>query len=120
MVEMGSDLALKVCRIIDNKKGNDIVLLDVRKLATFAEYFVIATGNSTKHTAALADEIEKTLSKDGIFINHKEGHDEGNWILLDYLDIIIHIFTKDERSFYDIERIWKGAKYVELDIDIDE
>ena len=113
------ELAIEICKIIDDKKGKDIVLMEVGKLASFADYFVIATGNSIKHTAALADEVEKRLSEKDISLSHKEGHREGSWILLDYLDVVIHIFTEEQRSFYDIERIWKGAKYVELDIDMD-
>jgi len=113
------ELAIEICKKLDDKKGKDIVLLEVSKLTAFADYFVIATGNSKKHTVALADEVEKKLSEKGVFVGHKEGYNEGSWILLDYLDVVVHIFTEEERSFYDIERIWKGAKYVELDIDID-
>ncbi|SHJ82482.1 ribosome silencing factor [Paramaledivibacter caminithermalis] len=119
MAKKEKELALKICDILYNKKGKDIVLLDVSNISGFADYFVIATGNSKKHTSALADEIEKKLDEYGEFLNHKEGHNEGTWILLDYLDIIVHIFIEDERNFYDIERIWKGAKYVELDIDME-
>ncbi|WIF96188.1 ribosome silencing factor [Caminicella sporogenes] len=115
---MSSDkLAFKISRIIDDKKGNDIKILDVKNLSSIADYFVIATGNSTRHTIALADEVEKKLNEEEIFINHKEGYKEGKWILLDYIDVVVHIFTKEEREFYDLERIWKDAKYVEFDID---
>ncbi|MCT4565859.1 MAG: ribosome silencing factor [Maledivibacter sp.] len=119
MTKKEKELALNICKILDGKKGKDIVLLDVSDISGFADYFVIATGTSIRHTTALADEVEKQLSKIGEIINHKEGHNEGNWILLDYMDIVVHIFTEDERSFYDIERIWKGSKYIELDIDIE-
>lgn len=119
MAKIERGLAIDICKSIDDKKGKDIVLLDVSNLTAFAEYFVIATGNSKKHTIALADEIEKKLSKNSVFVRHKEGYKEGSWILMDYLDVVVHIFTEEERSFYDIERIWKGAKYVELDIDME-
>lgn len=119
MQNLERELAIEICKIIDDKKGKDIVLMEVGKLASFADYFVIATGNSIKHTSALADEVEKRLGEKDILLSHKEGHREGSWILLDYLDVVIHIFTEEQRSFYDIERIWKGAKYVELDIDMD-
>lgn len=112
------ELAIEICKTIDSKKGNDIVLMEVGKIVAFADYFIIATGTSTKHTAALADAVEKKLSEKGVYVSHKEGHNEGSWILLDYLDVVVHIFTEEQRSFYDLERIWKGAKYVELDIDM--
>lgn len=119
MAKKEKELALKICKLLDDKKGKNIVLLDVSTISGFADYFVIATGTSTRHTTALADGIEKKLNETGEFVSHKEGHNDGNWILLDYMDIVVHIFTEDERSFYDIERIWKGAKYIELDIDME-
>lgn len=117
MLNNPKKLAQKISRIIDDKKGNDIKILDVSKLSSIAEYFVIATGNSTKHATSLADEIEKKLNESYVYINHKEGYNNGKWILLDYIDVVVHIFTEEERNFYDLERIWKDAKYVELDID---
>jgi len=113
------ELAIEICETIDSKKGIDIVLMEVGKIVSFTDYFIIATGTSTKHTSALADAVEKKLVEKSVYVGHKEGHNEGNWILLDYLDVVVHIFTEEQRSFYDLERIWKGAKYVELDIDMD-
>lgn len=111
------DLAIEIAKVIDSKKGNDIKILSVSSLTSFADYFVIATGTSTKHTIALADEVHKKMSEKNVFLNHKEGHNTGKWVLLDFMDIVVHTFTKEEREFYDLERIWKGAKYIELDID---
>ncbi len=117
MKDTSEDLAIEISKILDSKKAIDIVVLDLDNLSSIADYFIIATGTSSKHASALADEIEKNINKKGVFIGHKEGQNDGRWILMDYLDVVVHIFTKDERSFYDLERIWKDAKYVELDID---
>ncbi len=117
MGESSKRFAIEISKILDNKKASDIVILDVQNLSSIADYFIICTGTSTKHATALADELEKKFNKKDVFIRHKEGYDNGKWILLDYFDVVVHIFTEDERKFYDLERIWKDAKYVELDID---
>jgi len=114
MLDNPRELAIKVSKIIDDKKGQNIKILDVKKQSSIAEYFVLATGTSTRHGSALADEIEKKLSEFNIVVNHKEGYSTGRWILLDYLDIVVHIFVEEERNFYNLERIWKDAKYVEI------
>lgn len=117
MADKQKALAIEIAKIIDNKKGIDIKILDISVFSSYAEFFVIATGTSTKHTIALADEVYKKMSEKEVFLKHKEGYNKGNWVLLDFLDIVVHIFTEEEREFYDLERIWKGAKYIELDID---
>lgn len=117
MTNNPKEFALKIARIVSDKKGEDIKVLDVSKFPTLAEYFVIVTGTSTTHTTALADEVVKKINIEDVSIRHKEGYNKGNWILLDYANVLVHIFTNEERSFYDLERIWKDAKYLELDID---
>ncbi|MDK2918045.1 MAG: ribosome-associated protein [Candidatus Petromonas sp.] len=117
MTDSPKDLALKISKVIDDKKGKDIKILDMTGFPTLAEYFVIATGSSSRHTTAIADEIIKKITSKNVSIRHKEGYNKGKWILLDYLNVVVHLFTEEEREFYDLERIWKGAKYVELDID---
>lgn len=111
------EIALDIAGLIDDKKGHDIQILDVRHLSSIADYFVIATGTSNTHVNAIADGVVEELRERGVEMSHKEGKRGGNWILIDYLDIIVHVFTKAEREFYDIERIWSDAEKLELNID---
>ncbi len=111
------ELALDIAGYIDDKKGRDIQILDVRHLSSIADYFVIASGTSNTHVNAIAEGVIDELREKGIQIGHKEGRRGGNWILLDYLDVIVHVFTPAERDFYDIERIWSDAEKLELNID---
>ncbi|WP_430883075.1 ribosome silencing factor [Fusibacter sp. JL216-2] len=111
------EIALEIAGLIDDKKGHDIQILDVRHLSSIADYFVIATGTSNTHVNAIADGVVEELRERGLEMSHKEGKRGGNWILIDCLDIIVHVFTKAEREFYDIERIWSDAEKLELNID---
>lgn len=111
------ELALEIASYIDDKKGRDIQILDVRHLSSIADYFVIATGTSNTHVNAIAEGVIDGLREKDIHLSHKEGRRGGNWILLDYLDVVVHVFTTAERDFYDIERIWSDAEKLELNID---
>ena len=97
------------------KKAEDISVIDISDLSVMADYFVIASGNNANQIHAMADFLEEELAKEGIKPKHIEGYNTANWILLDYSDIIIHIFDKESRSFYDLDRIWKGANILALD-----
>lgn len=110
-------MALDIAGFIDDKKGHDISILDVRHLSSIADFFVIATGNSTTHVNAIADGVVEEMREKGVHVDHKEGKRGGNWILIDYMDVIVHVFTRAEREYYDIERIWSDAEKVELNID---
>lgn len=88
------------------KKGIDIKVLDIKGLSSIADYFVIVSGNSVRQVSALADEIEEKLDEKGINLENIDGKTTSRWILLDYGDIIVHVFHKDEREYYDIERLW--------------
>lgn len=88
------------------KKGIDIKVLDIKGLSSIADYFVIVSGNSVRQVAALADEIEEKMDEKGINLENIDGKTTSRWILLDYGDIIVHVFHKDEREYYDIERLW--------------
>ncbi len=100
--------------LLENKKAEDIAILDVSELTNIADYFIIATANSEIHGRALADYLEEELNKRNVPIHHVEGKESGKWILIDALDIIIHIFTKEWRDHYGIEWLWSEAKRVEL------
>lgn len=99
---------------LEEKKGIDVVVLDISELSVMADYFVIASGNNINQVHAMADFVEDELAKNGMKHKAIEGYNNANWILMDYGDIIIHLFDKESRDFYDLERIWKGGKAVEL------
>jgi ribosome-associated protein len=101
------------------KKASDMRVLDLREIASFAEYFVIASGANQRQVQAIADEINEQLKKQlGSRPVRIEGYKGGEWVLLDYGDFIIHIFDKDAREFYDLERLWRDARRVEVPEDI--
>ena len=97
-----------------DKKARDIVVLSVKGISSFADYFVIATGTSTTHMNGLADGVEKALEELGFSKKHKEGRSLGGWLLLDYRDVIVHIFNAETRDYYALERIWNDATRLEL------
>ena len=105
--------ALLAAEILDDRKAQDIAVLEVVDLTILADYFIIATGTSTTHVGALADEIEFKLKEQGLQPHHIEGHRAGGWILMDYKDVIVHVFTKEAREFYSLERLWGDAERVE-------
>ncbi len=108
------DLAHKITSLIFNKKGYDVKILDLRKLATFADYFVICSADSDTQVKAVADEIDKELRDEGIKYWHKEGYKALNWVLVDYVDVVVHIFKKDAREFYKLEKLWGDAPIEEV------
>jgi ribosome-associated protein len=97
-----------------DKKARDIVGLDLRDLATFTDYFLICTGNNARHVQSIADSVEETLRKSGRRPLHMEGYSAAEWILLDYGDFIMHVFSPTSRKFYDLERLWRDARRVAL------
>ena len=102
-------IARKIVEVASDKQASDIVLLDLRELCSFADYFVICSGAVTRQISAIADEIETALTKKGIKVNHREGDSESGWLLMDYGDIIVHVFGTAEREYYTLEKIWDKA-----------
>lgn len=96
------------------KKATELVLLDLRDIASFTEFFLICTGASARQVQAISNAIEDTLRKDGKRPLHIEGYSSAEWILLDYGDFIVHIFSPASRRFYDLERLWRDAPRVEI------
>lgn len=94
----------------EDKKAFDIVLLDISKVASFARYFLMCSGDSSRQIQAIADEVEKKLKEYGIRPNHIEGYRHAEWILMDYLDVVVHVFSKSARAYYDLERLWRDGK----------
>lgn len=109
------DKAKKIAQLIDNKKGEEVRVLHIGTLTTIGDYFVVATGNSSTQVKALADEVNEKLSAEGLEPKRKEGYNSASWILLDYSDVIVHIFLKETREFYALERLWGDAPEVEWD-----
>lgn len=105
-------LAIELARAIDAKKGRDIKVLRVHDLTTVTDYFVIASGTSTTHVGALADEADYRLGRQGVNVLRTEGHDGKRWVLLDYGSVIVHVFTEEAHDFYDLEHLWADAEVV--------
>lgn len=95
---------------LEEKQAIDIRILDISEISIMADYFVIASAGSNRQLNALKDLLDEELSKKGLNMSHLEGNSNANWILMDYGNIIIHLFDKESRAFYDLEHIWKGAK----------
>ena len=104
----------RAARAVLDKKAEDVVALDLRKVASFADYFLIATAGNVKQLVAMADSVRDVLRENGRRPNHVEGYPRQEWILLDYGDFVVHLFTSGTRSFYDLERLWGGAVRTEL------
>ncbi len=116
--EIDPDVQLAV-RCAADKKGLDIKVLDLRQIATFTEFFVIASGANQRQVQAISDEINERLKKQlGTKAIRIEGYTGGEWVLLDFGDFIVHVFDKDARDFYDLERLWRDAQKVELPNDL--
>ncbi len=92
----------------ENKKGIDIQVLNISKMSSIADYFVIVSGNSSNQVMALADEIDEKMSEKGVDKINSQGYDSRRWILLDYGDIIVHVFHREEREYYNLEKLWGG------------
>ena len=111
--------ALKITGILDGKKALDIKLIEISDLTIIADYFVIATGTSSTQVRALADEVEFQLKEQGITPTRIEGYSSSSWILVDYSDVVVHVFQKDTREFYSLERLWADGKEITPEL-IDE
>lgn len=107
-------LAKKAVQLAWDKKGKDIIIMDLRKVMSVTDYFVLVSGESDIHVKALANHIEKELKKEKVQLWHKEGFQQLKWVLMDYIDIVIHIFRPDIREFYNLERLWADAKITEI------
>ena len=108
------ELAQKVAGILDSKKAADVTVMDIRQLTTLGDYFVIASGGSNTQVKALADEVDKQLSQVGLEPKRIEGYASATWILMDYYEVMIHIFYQETREFYGLERLWSDAPQVDL------
>ena len=107
-----TSLAIKA---LEDKKGNDIRVLDIQDVSIIADYFIIASGSNRNQVQTMADNVEEVLGRAGYEPRQLEGYGTATWILMDYNDIIVHIFSEEDRLFYDLERIWRDGKNVDID-----
>lgn len=106
------ELAKKIAEILNEKKGKDIIIIDLKEKSVLADYFVIASGKSLTAVAALANNVDDKLSKEGIEPLRRDGLSEANWVVVDYGSVILHIFYSDVREYYHLERLWiDGANF---------
>ena len=99
---------------LDDKKGEEIRIIDISEVSVIADYFIICSAKNTSQMAALVDGVQEALYKSGFKECSVEGNKNSSWVLIDYKDIIVHIFSKEERLFYDLERIWSDGKEIEV------
>jgi ribosome-associated protein len=108
--------ALKIAlNAADDKKAHDLIALDISGIASFASYFVLCTGDSSRQIQTIANEVEQRLRALGIRPSHVEGYQNAEWILMDYMDLVVHIFSKNARAYYDLERLWRDAKKLDVE-----
>lgn len=108
------EMAIAMAKALDSKKGQDIQVLETNDLTSLADYFVLCTGASAPQLKALADAVEKTMKENEILPHHIEGHRGGTWILQDYGDVVLHLFSAEAREFYDLDHLWQDAQKVDL------
>ena len=106
--------SILTAKAISSKKGLNIKLIEIGDISSLADYMVIATGTSSTHVKAIADEVEYQLDEAGISVSHIEGYRSNSWILLEYVDVIVHIFSDEAREFYDLERLWQDGKEIDI------
>lgn len=109
------DMAALAIEALEDKKAEDIRVIDISQVSVIADYFIIANGTNKSQIQTLSDAVEEKLGRAGYFMKQKEGFRSANWVLLDFGDIIVHIFDKENRLFYDLERIWRDGKVMDTE-----
>lgn len=119
MAELNSqEVALLAAEAALNRRANDVVVLDLRGIASFTDFFVIGGGNSDTHLQGISDAVREKLKENAVELWHREGGRNDNWILIDYVDVVVHLFLRESRDFYNLERLWADAPTVELPEDL--
>ena len=109
------EMALLAYRALEEKKAEDIRVIDIEKVSVLADYFLIASGTNRNQVQAMADNVQEMLHKAAYPSKQIEGYQTANWILIDYGDIIVHVFDRENRLFYDLERIWRDGEVISLE-----
>lgn len=114
-MEQAKNMARIAWHALDEKKGEDIRVINISQVSVIADYFIIANGSSNSQVNALVDNVEEKMHEAGFTLKQREGYGAGTWVLLDYGDVIIHVFDRENRSFYNLERIWRDGAEVAPD-----
>ena len=104
------EMAKLVIQALEDKKAEDVKVIDISNVSTIADYFIIASGKNRSQIQAMCDNVDETLGRAGVTMKQTEGYKNANWILMDYGDVIVHIFDAENRLFYDLERIWRDGR----------
>lgn len=113
-MERSKLIVKKAYDALNDKKGEDIKIIEIGKLSTVADYFIIANGSNAPHVESLVDNVEEELLKEDIHAERIEGVKSSGWILMDYNDVVVHVFSKEDRLFYDLERVWRDGKEIDV------
>ncbi len=114
-MDISRELAKTACHALSEKKAEELRVIDISEISPLADYFIIATGANNNQIQAMVDAVEEELAKAGHMTKQIEGNRNSTWILMDYSDIIVHIFSKEDRLFYDLEKIWTDGKKIEVE-----
>ncbi|MCI9306718.1 MAG: ribosome silencing factor [Lachnospiraceae bacterium] len=114
-LKQSKEMAQKACHALEDKKAKDVRILDISEVSVLADYFLIASGSNRNQVQAMVDNVEEELRKAGFSPKQVEGYNTANWVLLDYGDIIIHVFDEENRLFYDLERIWRDGSLIRVE-----
>ena len=109
------EMTILAIEALEDKKAEDIKVIDISEISPIADYFIIAGGNNVSQLQALSDNVAEKLGRENVHAKQVEGYNTANWILMDYADIIVHIFDKENRNLYNLERLWRDGKEVDID-----
>lgn len=112
-INQSKNMARQAIKALEDKKAEDIHVIDISEISVVADYFIIANGSNRSQIQAMADNVQEMLGKAGYAMRQVEGYNTANWILMDFGDVIVHIFDKENRLFYNLERIWRDGKAIE-------
>ena len=113
-MDQAKEMAKIAFEALEDKKGEDVCAIDISAVSVLADYFVIANGSNANQLAAMQDAVDETMYTNGVHSKQVEGNSNSTWILMDYQDIIVHLFSKEDRLFYDLERIWKDGTVIDI------
>lgn len=113
------EVAKEAAKALDSKKGTNIKVIKIDNVSSLADYMVIGTGSSNTQVKAMSEEVEYRLDKAGVSVSHIEGYRSDTWVLLDYVDVIVHVFSDEAREFYDLERLWQDGEEIDISAIID-
>ncbi|MCR5145645.1 MAG: ribosome silencing factor [Lachnospiraceae bacterium] len=108
------DMVKAIYEALDNKKAFDIKIVDISNVSVMADYFIVASGDNQNQLMAMQNEVDKTMHENGVLPKQIEGNRTSTWILMDYEDVIVHIFSEEDRLFYDLEKIWQDGKTIDI------